>query len=147
MGGNTVKRLDTWVFLALGLVLLFAFAGCSKKALSTTVDVVEKEWSLQPSVTSIKAGETTFIVKNDGAIGHELVVLKTDLPPAGLHMQASDPTRADEDTDADNVGEVENSDVGSVVSVTLNLVPGHYVLVCNIAAHYKNGMFAAFEVK
>ena len=140
-----MTRRRLWAVLCIGLIL--ALAACSKKGLSTTVDVVEKEWSLQPSVASVKAGETTFVVKNDGTLPHELVVLKTDLPANGLHMRANDPTRADEDTDADNVGEVENSEVGSVVSVTLNLVPGNYVLVCNIEAHYKNGMFSAFQVK
>ena len=135
------------LLLILGVALLIAIVGCSKKPLSRTVDVVENEWSLKPSITAVKAGETTFVVKNAGAIGHELVIVKTDLPADGLHLRANDPTRADEDTDADNVGEVENSDVGSVISVTVNLVPGHYVLLCNIATHYKNGMFAAFEVK
>ncbi len=140
--------LPKWlVFVALGLTVLLALAACSKKGLSTTVDVIEDEWSIKPSVTSVNAGVTTFVVKNSGTIEHELVVLKTDLPVTGLRMRESDPTRVDEDTDADNGGEVENSAPGSIVSVTLSLLPGHYALVCNIAAHYKNGMVAAFAVK
>jgi uncharacterized cupredoxin-like copper-binding protein len=145
MEGKGMTKRKLWAILCVGLFL--ALAACSKKGLSTTVDVVANEWSLKPSVTSVKAGETTFVMKNDGTVPHELVVLKTELPPSGLRMRANDPTRADEDTDADNVGEVENSAIGSIVSVTLNLVPGNYVLVCNLEAHYTNGMFAAFKVK
>ena len=31
-------------------------------------------------------------------------------------------------------------------SVTVNLTPGHYVVMCNIEAHYKAGMYADFDV-
>ena len=30
--------------------------------------------------------------------------------------------------------------------VTVNLEPGHYVVMCNIEAHYKAGMYADFDV-
>jgi len=30
--------------------------------------------------------------------------------------------------------------------VTVNLPPGHYVVMCNIEGHYKAGMYADFDV-
>ena len=68
--------------LMVGLVLLLSLTACSKKALSTTVDVVENEWTLKPSVASVKAGETTFVVKNGGTLGHDRQGSRSRLQPA-----------------------------------------------------------------
>ena len=36
---------------------------------------------------------------------------------------------------------------GASKTVALSLPPGHYVLLCNLPAHYKSGQYAAFTVK
>ncbi|CAB4897648.1 unannotated protein [freshwater metagenome] len=51
--------------------------------------------------------------------------------------------KVSEDT---TVGEVSELDAGKTGTVTLDLKPGKYVLVCNIEKHYAQGMRAAFTV-
>ena len=46
----------------------------------------------------------------------------------------------------DVIGEQPEYEPGTPGSVTLDLTPGHYVVMCNIAAHYKAGMYADFYV-
>lgn len=50
-------------------------------------------------------------------------------------------------------GEIEDIAVGDTQSVTLDLVAGNYVLICNIydadeqEAHYQEGMRVAFTIE
>ena len=53
--------------------------------------------------------------------------------------------RLDEETLV-SMGEQGEYAPGSPGGVTVDLPPGHYVVMCNIAGHYKNGMHADFEV-
>jgi len=103
-----------------------------------------------PASASTSAGSVTFNVKNTGPKdAHEMVVIKTDLAPEAL------PTKADGSIDEEGagvtaMGEVEEVAVGTSKTVTIDLAPGKYVLVCNVVdgdeIHYKLGMRTAFEV-
>jgi uncharacterized cupredoxin-like copper-binding protein len=70
-----------------------------------------------------------------------MVVLKTDTPADQLEVNAEDKVSED-----DSVGEVSETPEGESGSVTLDLEAGNYVLVCNIAKHYSQGMYTAFTV-
>jgi hypothetical protein len=118
------------------------------------VNVTLQEFAVLPDVSSVPAGSVTFNATNIGPMDpHELVVVRTDLPPGEL------PTREDGsfDEDAEGVeviGEIEEFDPGLTQSMTLDLEPGKYVLLCNlveeedgeIEAHYALGMWVGFEV-
>ncbi len=104
---------------------------------------------------SAKAGDVTFTVKNLGTIVHELVVLKTSTPYDKLPITyGGDPpvpvkAGADKVSEDANVGETGDPDLepgGTRTFVIKNMVPGNYVLVCNIAKHYGLGMRAPFTV-
>ena len=45
-----------------------------------TVTGYVREWKVAADHTTIKAGEVTFSFTNKGSIGHELLVIRTDLP-------------------------------------------------------------------
>jgi len=90
---------------------------------------------------SVPAGKVTFTLKNTGTVKHEMVVLKTDTPYDQLTVDKDN--KVSEDT---SVGEVSELDAGKTGTVTLDLKPGKYVLVCNIAKHYEMGMRAPFTV-
>ena len=117
----------------------------------TDVDVTVQEFSVNPKTDSAEAGEVTFNVENIGPDDvHEFVVLKTDLDPDAL------PTVADGSVDEageEVIGEIEDIPVGETQSLTVDLDPGSYVLICNIydeaeqEAHYQEGMRAAFTVE
>lgn len=123
-------------------------------ASGTTVNVVVSDtkgtdgpMTLVPTPTSVSAGDVTFTVKNTGTIEHEVVVLKTDTPFDQLQVGKSEPDKVDE---ASSVGETGDPALkaGETRSFTVKgLGAGSYVLVCNIAKHYANGMRAAFSAK
>ena len=102
-------------------------------------------WTMDPTKTSIKAGEVTFravhdmhAMHNNGeGKTHELVV-----------------ARKNNDGTFELVGRVEDIGVGERKDLTLQLAKGEYELQCNIVeelngksvSHYKNGMHTKFTV-
>ena len=50
-------------------------------------------------------------------------------------------------SEADSVGEIGEIKPGTTGTVTLDLAPGQYVLVCNLPKHYAQGMRVAFTVE
>ena len=90
---------------------------------------------------SVKTGPTTLTFKNMGTKVHEVVVLKTDTPANKLKVGADNTVSEDA-----SVGEDSETNPGKTKTTTINLAPGNYILVCDIAGHYKKGMYIAFTV-
>jgi hypothetical protein len=112
------------------------------------VAVTLKEWAGTPTATTIAGGSVTFAVKNDGTIPHEFVVLQTDTPAGDFPIESfeGESQRINEDTAGTNVGETGDLNAGATKSVTIDLAPGHYALVCNLPGHYGQGMHTDFTV-
>jgi uncharacterized cupredoxin-like copper-binding protein len=87
------------------------------------------------------AGKVTFVVKNEGTITHEFVVLKTSEPFDQLTIGSNDRV-----SESGSLGEAGDIAKGETKSVTIDLNAGSYALVCNIAKHYGLGMRAGFTV-
>lgn len=111
--------------------------------------------TLTATPASVPAGSVTFTVKNTGTIDHEMIVLKTDTPFNQLPVvDAGDPparvtSGANKIDEANSVGETGNPNLkpGGTRTFTIkNMAAGNYVLACNIAKHYTQGMRAAFTV-
>jgi uncharacterized cupredoxin-like copper-binding protein len=94
------------------------------------------------NVPSVKAGKIKIGVRNLGTMEHSFVVLKTDLAPDKLPVDGAS-AKAKEDG---KVGEIPSIPVGKSAAVTLDLTPGKYVFICNIAGHYQLGMHTGFTV-
>lgn len=132
--------------VAAALVALLAMAGMGlANAQAATVNVELNEWGVVPDVSSVAAGDIEFVATNTGAVEHELVILKTDLAADALPVADG---RVDEHGGAgiEAIGEIESFAAGTTERATLALTAGSYVLICNIAAHYEAGMYAAFTV-
>ncbi len=99
------------------------------------------KYYLTAAPASVKAGKTTITFKNDGTKVHEVIVLKTDTPADKLKVGANH-----ELSESASVGEDSETDPGKTKSTTIDLTPGRYVFVCNIARHYEKGMYIAFTV-
>ena len=119
----------------------------------TTVDVKVHEWSVDPGVSSAPAGSVTFSVTNTGPEDvHEFVILKTDLDPGALPVDANGAV-TETGAGIEVVNEIEDIPVGVTQAVTATLAAGKYVLLCNIyteaekEAHYKLGMRTAFTAE
>ena len=129
-------------------VLAGALAACSGAPAQPTppppITVNLTSFSMAPSATSARAGKTTFIATNTApGIQHELIIIKTDLAADKLMVESDD--RVSEDV-MHSLGEVSELDSGKSGIVTINLDAGHYVLICNIAGHYRQGMRFDFTV-
>jgi uncharacterized cupredoxin-like copper-binding protein len=109
-------------------------------AAGTTVNVTEKEFKITPSVASAKGGKVTFKIKNKGALDHTFDIYKTALPVAKL------PVKNDRVT-LKALATSGPFKPGKSGTLTVTLKPGKYVLLCNVAGHYKAGQRIAFTVK
>jgi len=111
---------------------------------ATSIDVVLNEFNIIPATESAPAGSITFVAKNEGAIAHELVVVRSDAEATALPMLA-DGSKVDENA-IDVIDEIEEFAAGGEESKTFELSAGRYLLICNIAAHYGAGMVTEFTV-
>jgi uncharacterized cupredoxin-like copper-binding protein len=157
----------SFVLGALGLIAMAGVAvGCSdSKSASTTTkgggggdvtvpsggtgtaisavaaDTSATTQTLTLDAATAPAGNVTFTFKNTGTKQHEMIVLKTDDAIDSLVVGADDKV-----SEAASVGEISETDAGKTVTKTFPLKPGKYILVCNIAKHYAQGMRVAFTV-
>jgi uncharacterized cupredoxin-like copper-binding protein len=110
---------------------------------AVAVELGEKsdtEYFMTAVPDSVSAGSVTFSAKNTGTKEHEMVVLKTDESADSLKVTGD---KVSEDT---SVGEVAETPEGKSGTLTVDLEPGNYVLVCNIAKNYARHMYTAFTV-
>ena len=96
-------------------------SGSGATAQGTVVAVAAGEFYFKLDRTSVPAGKVTFVVKNEGKVGHEMVVAMGE------------------------IGEDE-LEVGMTGNLNLDLQPGHYAIICNLPGHYKGGMYADLTV-
>ncbi len=145
--GERDRRWPTGIGMTLGIGMLLLSA-CALKPGSgqQAVRVGMDEWTVKPSVSTVSPGLVRFEVVNQGREEHELIVLKTDLPPTSLKMRANE-DKVDEDASGQNIGEIEDVEASKTKTGTFDLPAGRYVLLCNVAAHYRQGMATPFEVK
>jgi uncharacterized cupredoxin-like copper-binding protein len=120
----------------------------SPAAADGTVSVLLSQWSVAPSTSSAPAGPVTFSVTNEGTIVHEFVVLGTDTLAADIPIKSfeGEADRINEDTAGTNEGETGDMAAGATQTLTIDLKPGHYVLLCNLPGHYNQGMHLDFTV-
>ena len=133
-----MRRILLLLALAVAAVLV---SGVGAATTPTKVTVKLKEFKIIPSVTTVKAGKVTFVVSNVGKINHEMVVVKTIVPPGKLKENAEH-----EVSEKGSVGEAV-VDHGKTGRVTLTLKPGKYQLLCNLPSHYSAGQYIGFTVK
>ena len=109
-----------------------------------TVIVVGVEWAFGTGVDSMPAGTVTFEMLNEGAVVHDLWVVRTDLAYDALPVEGGLAVTGGANEVIDKVLE---TDAGSTVSLTVDLAAGNYALICNIPAHYQLGMRAPFTIE
>ena len=115
------------------------------------VNVVLKEWSIEVSPATVKAGQVYFLADNQGPLApHEVVVIKSRAAPDSLTaVEGVVPEQT-----VNVIGEIEGFAPYTKASGVFNLTPGTYVLICNIVeikegqveSHYLLGMHTVFTV-
>lgn len=133
-------------------VLALVVAACGSSG--SEVDVSLYEWGVEPSPTSVDAGEVTFTATNDGGEAHEMVVVK-GIAPEDLPTNDDGSINEDELSEDVFLGEVEEIEPGEDGSVTFDdLEAGEYTIFCNIVetdngeteSHFAQGMVSTFTV-
>ena len=115
----------------------------------TTVTVALNEWDITPDRSSVKAGAIAFDAENEGAMPHELLIVRADSVDA---LPTNDSGGFDESgfPEDDIIGEIHPFPAGEDCTGVFDLEPGSYVLLCNITEgelnHFAKGMATTFTV-
>ena len=91
---------------------------------------------IKSSVPSVKAGKVTFNVRNTGQTMHGFAIVKA---PAKLNGGDVD--------ESTFLASGEHLQAGGSGTVTANLKPGSYELICHMPGHYAAGQHIPFTVK
>jgi uncharacterized cupredoxin-like copper-binding protein len=136
---------------ALGFAAIGVIASSSASALvMSSVDVsLSGEGSGQMEITldhaTVQAGRVTFLVKNGATTqSHEMLVIKLPKPDAELPYDEAK-ERVPEGK-VKKLGEVSDLKPGANKTLTLDLTPGTYRLICNVKGHYHAGMSTLLTV-
>ncbi len=114
--------------------------GSSGGGIAATV----KDFEISLGADQAQAGSVEFDIHNDGPSTHEFVVFKTDLDGDELPVEGGE---VNEDaSELESMGEQEDIASGSDTTLSVDLQPGHYVIICNITGHYEAGMHTELTV-
>lgn len=101
---------------------------------------------------TVPHGSVSFLVTNGGSINHEMVILPLPDPqgvgtrPIGGNAKIDEAGSLGEASNTNGKGAGEGVVPGASSWTTVNLAPGHYELVCNLANHYSAGMYTRLTV-
>jgi uncharacterized cupredoxin-like copper-binding protein len=138
-----MRKLKLVALLAIAAALVVSCTAAVAPANGGTVNATLTEMKIAVDRNSIPAGPVTFVVKNNGTVVHELVVIQTDVAQDKLPADAA---QAGKVVETGNLGETGDVNAGESKTFTVTLPAGHYVLMCNQVAHYAGGMHMAFTV-
>jgi len=105
------------------------------------VSVALIEWKLLPAQINVRAGRVTFLVRNDGTMDHEFLVLHSDRHHHSLKVKGG------KAVETGRLGEIPRIPSGTSRRITLKLPPGRYVMLCNMLGHYQAGQYAALRAR
>jgi hypothetical protein len=108
------------------------------------IPATENDFAIAVSTEATPAGPTTFDVTNTGSTLHEFVILKTDLAPDALPLDQG--SAVESAPGVTPVGGLSGLRPGAQKTVTVNLAPGNYVIICNVPGHYALGMRTSLRV-
>ena len=114
---------------------------------STLVIGSVQEWKVNVNQPIVPSGKTTFLISNKGTIPHEFLVVKTNFEDGKIPIDAKTNRFSEEGEGLEVVDEISEWENGTTESLTLSLEAGQYQLLCNIEAHYGNGMHVPFTVR
>ena len=101
--------------------------------------------SVRSNVTSVKAGAVTFDVTNlSRSLVHEIIVVAVENPNTPLPYDYN--TGQIPEKQVKMLGETDELQPNAEKTVTLDLKPGTYLLICNVPGHYAAGMWTPLTV-
>jgi uncharacterized cupredoxin-like copper-binding protein len=125
-------------------VLLGASTGWSRSGGAALVTVTERDFAIK-APPSVRAGQIRLRLRNEGPDTHELIVAR--VRRERLPLRADGLTVDEEALEPLHPVTIEGLERGGNEEVRVKLVPGRYVLFCNMAGHYLSGMHATLVVR
>jgi uncharacterized cupredoxin-like copper-binding protein len=126
------------------IVALLPACGGSETS-DADVQITLRDFAVELSTASASAGRLTFASENEGPSVHEFEIFSV---PDGVDANALPVQDGVADTEGLTViDEVEDIAPGTTAELTVDLDPGGYAIICNLASHYEQGMHAAFTVE
>jgi uncharacterized cupredoxin-like copper-binding protein len=134
----------TLMVILIAGVVAHAVSGPAHSGLTVTL----RDFSVTLSQTTAAAGTVSFDVTNAGPSAHQFWVYRTDLPAGTLPVEFSlgrvSESGSGYQVQAWFIDELQPG--GSKTLDELDLEAGRYEVMCNIPAHYREGMFATLTV-
>ena len=129
--------------VAIGVVALVAgpAAPADNATSAMVVPVALSEWKLEPGQATVRGGRVSFVVRNDGTMAHEFLVLRSERHHHMLKVKGG------KAVEAGRLGRIRQIAVGESKRLTLKVTPGKYVLLCNMLGHYQAGQYASLRVR
>lgn len=129
------------------LAALFMATSCSQamEPLPSDVNVIVdlKDYAIALSVASVKAGAVKFGIRNNATMVHDFDLFKTDLAFDKLPIDGgSAKVKMD-----GLVKQMINIAANRSTTLSADLSPGNYVIICNVAGHYQLGMRVGLKVE
>jgi uncharacterized cupredoxin-like copper-binding protein len=101
--------------------------------------------SVRTNTTSVKAGKITFDVTNlSRSIVHEMIVVAVENPNTPLPYDYN--TGQIPGKQVKMLGETGGMEPNAEKTITVDLKPGAYLLICNLPGHYAAGMWTPLTV-
>lgn len=107
----------------------------AESAAKADVNIKMGEMYVKADKTEVGAGETTFAVTNEGQTTHGMALALTPVETSGGTLD-----------EKALIGKGDELGPGDSETITADLEPGKYELVCFIVGHYAAGQKLAFEV-
>lgn len=138
------------------LLVSLSLGGQAAGPATTVVNALLQDPSADPILQSdrivldrktVPAGRITFHAVNQSKdLVHELIVVRPKPGQMALTLPYDDKKAEVVESRIDRLGEISDLRPGASGTITLNLTPGLYILLCNQAGHYKAGMYATLSV-
>ena len=134
------NRRNTRLLVLAALVAIAA--GCTSTGGEGDVAVSLRDDAVTLSPATADAGSVTFAATNDGSVTHEIEVFSGDVDPSTLPIE----NNVASTEGLTLIDEIEDITPGSSADLTIDLDAGTYVVMCNLAGHFEQGMYASLEV-
>jgi len=112
-------------------------AGGNGAAATSTINADEKDYAISLSSSTAKAGMVTFNIKNSGPTPHNLGIVKGNGASKAQGLTNQSNLIKDSDT----------IDSGKTTTLTVDLQPGTYSVVCTVPGHIQLGMILTLTVQ
>ena len=134
------------VSLVAAMAILTGYSAYAVETVAVTLtDKGMDSMRMDISANQVRAGKVTFNVTNSSqTLVHEFIVARSDKPVESLPYDERENEIKESAVQVAN--EIEDIDPGKSGTLTVDLEPGSYLLLCNKAGHFKAGMFNRLTV-